>query len=142
VPDLPTVVIRDAAIDAICRGAQLAGVGVLSVNEFKSGDIVAVLSQKNEFVCLGKALIPSSAFKPGETGLVIAPTTVFLQPGTYPRGWTKSDKVFPEKKKPVKRPENKPAQRSAGRQDGKTGRKQYWKPGSRPASRPRKKGYH
>src|SRR5512137_579301 len=57
VPDLPAVVIRDAAIDAVCRGAQLAGVGVISMKEFKSGDTIAVLSQKNEFVCLGRALV-------------------------------------------------------------------------------------
>jgi tRNA pseudouridine55 synthase/H/ACA ribonucleoprotein complex subunit 4 len=140
VPDLPTVVIRDAAIDAVCRGAQLAGVGVVSMKEFISGDTVAVLSQKNEFVCLGKALVPSTAFKPGDTGLVIAPTTVFLQPGTYPRGWTKSDKVFPEKKKQAKKPEKKTGQRPAERQGGRTERKQYWKPGTRPTSRPRKRG--
>jgi tRNA pseudouridine55 synthase/H/ACA ribonucleoprotein complex subunit 4 len=47
VPDLPAVVIRDAAIDAVCRGAQLAGVGVISMKEFRQGDTVAVLSQKN-----------------------------------------------------------------------------------------------
>ena len=92
VPDLPTVVIRDTAIDAICRGAVLAGVGVISCDEFKKNQTVAVLSQKKEFICLGRALVPSGSFKPGETGLVIAPTTVFLLPGTYPRGWTKSDK--------------------------------------------------
>src|SRR5512136_2934961 len=80
VPDLPTVVVRDAAIDAVCRGAQLAGVGVISMKEFRKGDTVAVLSQKNEFVCLGRALVPSTSFKPGDTGLVIVPTTVFLQP--------------------------------------------------------------
>jgi len=142
VPDLPAVVIRDAAIDAVCRGAQLAGVGVISMKEFKQRDTVAVLSQKNEFVGLGRALVNSAAFKPGDTGLVIAPTAVFLQPGTYPRGWTKSGKVFPDKKTPVKKPEKKPAQRSAGRQDSKTDPKQNWKPGARPASRPRKKGYH
>ncbi len=142
VPDLPTVLIRDTAIDAVCRGAQLAGVGVLSMKEFKSGDTVAVLSQKNEFVCLGKALVPSASFKPGGTGLVIAPTTVFLQPGTYPRGWTKSDTVFPEKKRPAPAPEKKHSQRPAVMRGGKPDRKQYWKPGTRPASRPRKKGYH
>ena len=142
VPDLPTVVIRDAAIDAVCRGAQLAGVGIISMKEFKPGDTVAVLSQKNEFVCLGKARVPSTAFKPGDTGIVIVPTTVFLQPGTYPRGWTKSDKVFPEKKKRPKKPDQKPGQRPSGRQDGRTDRKQYWKSGTRPASRPRNKGYH
>jgi len=107
VPDLPTVIIRDSAIDAICHGAMLAGVGVISCNEFKKDQIVAVLSNKKEFVCLGRALIPSSSFKPGDPGLVIAPTTVFLQPGTYPRCWTKSNKVTTPGKKMDKKSKKK-----------------------------------
>jgi predicted rRNA pseudouridine synthase len=142
VPDVPAVVIRDAAVDAVCRGAQLAGVGVVSMKEFRQGDTVAVLSQKNEFVCLGKALVSSTAFKPGDTGLVIAPTTVFLQPGTYSRGWTKSGKVFPEKKKRAKAPDRGPKQRSVGRQDGRPDRRQYRKPGGRPGPQSQNRGYH
>jgi tRNA pseudouridine55 synthase/H/ACA ribonucleoprotein complex subunit 4 len=99
VPELPVVTVRDTAIDALCHGAVLAGVGVISCQEFRKGETVAVLSQKNEFVCLGRALVPSTAFKPGDTGLVVAPTTVFLPPRTYPRVWTKSCKERePEKK--------------------------------------------
>jgi tRNA pseudouridine55 synthase/H/ACA ribonucleoprotein complex subunit 4 len=100
VPDLPIVIVRDTAVDALCHGAVLAGVGMISCTEFAKNQTVAVLSQKKEFVCLGRALVSSSAFKPGQTGLVIAPTTVFLAPGTYPRGWTKSDKE--------RRPDTKP----------------------------------
>ncbi|MGA2161981.1 MAG: RNA-guided pseudouridylation complex pseudouridine synthase subunit Cbf5 [Methanoregula sp.] len=100
VPDLPTVVVRDTAVDALCHGAVLAGVGVLSCDEFKKDQIVAVLSQKREFVGLGKALAGSATLKPGKTGLFIAMTTVFLAPGTYPRGWKKA--CAPEKpKKPI-----------------------------------------
>lgn len=142
VPDVPAVVIRDAAVDAVCRGAQLAGVGVVSMKEFRQGDTVAVLSQKNEFVCLGKALVSSTAFKPGDTGLVVAPTTVFLQPGTYSRGWTKSGKVFPEKKKSGPKPAKKPGQRPAGRHDGRPGRQQYGKSSARPGPRSQNRGYH
>jgi predicted rRNA pseudouridine synthase len=90
VPDLPAVIIRDTAIDAICHGATLAGVGVLTCDEFKKDQVVAVLSQNKEFICLGKAIVTSKSFKPGDTGLVIRPITVFMQPGTYPRGWTKT----------------------------------------------------
>lgn len=98
VPDLATVIIRDTAIDAICHGAVLAGVGVISCDEFKPDQTVAVLSKKKEFICLGRALVSSNSFKPGDTGLVIAPTTVFLPPGTYPRCWTKTGKVkMPDK---------------------------------------------
>jgi predicted rRNA pseudouridine synthase len=87
VPDLPAVVVRDTAIDALCHGAVLAGVGVVSCGEFKKDQTVAVLSRKKEFIGLGKSLVPSSSFTPGQPGLVVAMTTVFLQPGTYPRGW-------------------------------------------------------
>jgi len=101
VPDLPTVFVRDTAVDALCRGAVLAGVGVISCDEFKKDQTVAVLSLKKEFICLGKALVSSGSFKPGETGLVSAPTTVFLPPGTYPRGWSKSDTIARREKDKV-----------------------------------------
>ena len=89
VPDLPTVVVRDTAIDALCHGAVLAGVGVISCDEFKKDQIVAILSQKREFIGLGRALSPSASWKPSKPGLVVAMTTVFMAPGTYPRGWKK-----------------------------------------------------
>ncbi|MDG6257244.1 MAG: RNA-guided pseudouridylation complex pseudouridine synthase subunit Cbf5 [Methanomicrobiaceae archaeon] len=84
---VPKVVVRDTAVDAIVHGAVLAGVGVLSADAFSKGAMVAVLTQKGELVCLGEALVASSAFRPGDTGLVIAPRTVFLERGAYPKGW-------------------------------------------------------
>ena len=102
VPDLPTVVIRDTAIDAICRGAVLAGVGVISCDEFKKDQTVAVLSQKKEFVGLGRALVASASLKPGETGLFVALTTVFLPPGTYPKGWKKTVQRKEARKRPTR----------------------------------------
>jgi len=90
VPDLPRITIRDTAVDAICHGAQLSGVGIDSCDPFTKGTTVAVLSRNNEFICLGTALLSSSEFTPGTTGLVIAPTVVFMKPGTYARGWKKA----------------------------------------------------
>jgi predicted rRNA pseudouridine synthase len=95
VPDLPAVVVRDTAVDALCHGAALAGVGVLRCDEFRRDQIVAVLTDKKEFVGLGKAIAASATWQPGKTGLFIAMTTVFLAPGTYPRGWKKATR--PEK---------------------------------------------
>jgi predicted rRNA pseudouridine synthase len=97
VPDLPAVVVRDTAVDALCHGAALAGVGVLRCDEFKRDQIVAVLTDKKEFIGLGKAIAASTTWQPGKTGLFIAMTTVFLAPGTYPRGWKKAPR--PEKPK-------------------------------------------
>lgn len=86
---LPSIVIRDSAVDALCHGAALAGVGVVRQDPFGKGDIVAVLTVKGELVCIGEAITPSSAVPPGTNGLVAAPRSVFLAPGTYPRGWKK-----------------------------------------------------
>jgi H/ACA ribonucleoprotein complex subunit 4 len=87
-PGVSRIVIRDTAVDALCHGAVLAGVGVLEAMPHKKGETVAVVTRKGELVCLGKALVDSSAYAPGETGLVLAPQTVFMEPGTYPKSWT------------------------------------------------------
>jgi len=135
VPDIPAIVIRDTAIDAVCHGAVLAGPGILTHAPFEKGQTVALLSQKNEFVALGRALVPSAGFEPGKTGLVIAPTAVFLAPGTYPRGWEKSDKpVVPREKRPKKPQVSGPAKtadKRAGsfqkrRPDGNQGNR-FWR---------------
>jgi predicted rRNA pseudouridine synthase len=84
---LPRVVIRDSAVDAVCHGAILAGVGVLSATNFAKGATVAVFTRAGEMVSLGTALVSSNSFAPGDTGLVIAPHTVIMRPGTYPRMW-------------------------------------------------------
>ena len=89
VPELPVVILQDAAVDALCHGAKLAVPGVLTAADFGKGQTVAVLTQKKEFVCLGKALMASSEIRKGGTGFAVEPTSVFMAPGTYPRGWKK-----------------------------------------------------
>jgi len=93
VPDLPKIIIRDSAVDALCHGAQLAAVGISRCDPFHKGDLVAVLTRNGEFVCLGKGVISSTEFRPGENGIVIFPVTVFMPPGTYPKGWKKHGKT-------------------------------------------------
>lgn len=147
VPELPIVVVRDTAIDALCHGASLAGVGVASCMAFEKDQTVAVLSGKKEFICLGQARVSSGAFRPGDTGLVITPTAVFMAPGTYHRGWTKSNKVYPLKaeRKKWKDPA-KTASRNAPRPAGKTGQGRGYRPpgkgGSQPPGRAARKRYH
>ena len=88
---IPKVVIRDTAVDAVCHGAGLAAVGVVAKDEFGKGDAVAVMTRGGKLVALGEALVASSGFSPGDSGLVIAPRTVFMKPGTYPRGWKRKE---------------------------------------------------
>ncbi|MDD1716801.1 MAG: RNA-guided pseudouridylation complex pseudouridine synthase subunit Cbf5 [Methanoregulaceae archaeon] len=89
VEDLPYLTVRDSAVDALCHGAALAGVGVVDMTEFRKGDQVAILTRRNELITIGEALVHSSSFQPGETGLVVAPRTVFISPRTYPGFWKK-----------------------------------------------------
>ncbi|HEU17415.1 MAG TPA: RNA-guided pseudouridylation complex pseudouridine synthase subunit Cbf5, partial [Methanolinea sp.] len=81
------VVVRDSAVDALCHGAALSGVGIIRSPSFGKGELVTVWTGKGELICLGEALVSSEKTAPGEHGLVIAPRTVFMAPGTYPRGW-------------------------------------------------------
>jgi predicted rRNA pseudouridine synthase len=90
VADLPRISIRDTAVDAICHGASLAGVGVTGAGgAFGTGDPVGIFTQKGELVAIAEARVGSDALRPGSTGLVAAPRAVFMNPATYPRGWKK-----------------------------------------------------
>ncbi|MBP2133663.1 putative rRNA pseudouridine synthase [Methanomicrobium sp. W14] len=89
VAGIPSVRIRDSAVEAVCSGAVLAGVGVLEKENFRRDAIVAVMTEKNELVCLGKALVSSEEFSPGDNGLVVSPLAVIMKRGTYRKGWTK-----------------------------------------------------
>jgi len=90
VADLPRVTIRDTAVDALCHGASLAGVGLVKVEgAFGAGEPLGIFTQKGEIVAIGEALAGSEKIVPGSTGLVAAPRAVFMSPGTYPKGWRK-----------------------------------------------------
>ncbi|MGE5831974.1 MAG: PUA domain-containing protein, partial [Methanomicrobiales archaeon] len=90
VADLPRLTIRDTAVDAVCHGASLAGVGVMGVEGiFGSKDPLGVFTQKGELVAVAEALVGSEKLVPGSTGIVARPRAVFMPPATYPKGWKK-----------------------------------------------------
>ncbi len=113
---IPTVTIRDTAVDALCHGASLAGVGITAADSFARNADVAVMTAQGELVCIGTALLPSDAMVPGETGILIQPKMVIMQAGTYPKGWV----TKPPAERPRKTPEHAP--RTEERKD-KTGEK-------------------
>jgi len=87
VRDHPGITIRGSAVDAVVRGAALAGVGVIQSDHFKKKELIAIKTEAGEFVGIGEALLDSAHIVPGKPGLVVAPRIVFLLPGTYPKGW-------------------------------------------------------
>jgi len=84
----PKIVIKDSAVDALCRGAPLTfpGIAALDRNIRKSQD-VAILSLKGEAVALAKAKFDAREIKDKKKGVAAVSTRVFMKPGTYPKGW-------------------------------------------------------
>jgi len=87
---LPKITLRDNAVDAVCHGAVLARPGMSSFDEFGKGVTVVLTTSRGELVALGRTLVSSKEAGPLKNGLIISPSPVFMEPGTYPRGWKKA----------------------------------------------------
>lgn len=88
VEHLPKIVVRDGAVDALCRGASLAAPGVLSVETgISSGTLVAEMTLKGELIALADSQMTSQEILEAEHGIVAEPERVIMEPGTYPKEW-------------------------------------------------------
>lgn len=86
------IVVRDAAIEALCHGAPLAAVGVAQIDAgIEEQELVAILSLKGELVALGRAEATSQAIVAADTGIVAKVERVVMRRGTYPRVWGKAE---------------------------------------------------
>lgn len=85
---LARVTVKDTAVDAICHGADLAIPGISRLDStFRSGSVVAIFTQKEEGVALGKAVLKSNEVVEKDEGIAIRVQRVFMSPGTYPKMW-------------------------------------------------------
>ncbi len=90
VVNVPKIVIKDTAVDAICHGADLTAKGVLYIEKtVKKGELVAIFTLKNELVALGKALMDAEDMLKVRGGVVVDVTRVIMERGTYPSFWKK-----------------------------------------------------
>lgn len=87
VGSLPKVILRDTAVDAVCHGAALARAGITAYDEYGRGVQVAIMSRMGEVIGLGRSLVSSKETGAMTHGLVVAPTSIFMKRGTYPRSW-------------------------------------------------------
>jgi H/ACA ribonucleoprotein complex subunit 4 len=94
--DLPSVTVRDSAVDALCHGAPLAVAGVLEVDEVAAlGRHIAVLTGKGEAVGFGHAIMSPEGMVESPSGIAVELTRVFMREGTYPRAWGKGTRRAP-----------------------------------------------
>ena len=85
---LPKIIVRDSAVDAVCHGANLTAPGVLNVDTgIVKGSVVAIFTLKGEAVALAKALVSTQEIMELKHGAVAASVRVLMPRGTYPKVW-------------------------------------------------------
>lgn len=91
VADIPKIVVKDTAVDAICHGANLSVRGVAYVEKTIVKDkIVAVFTLKNELVAIGRAMMDAEDIFRLKKGMAVDIERVLMDRGTYPRTWKSS----------------------------------------------------
>ena len=85
---LPKIVIRDSAVDAICHGAELALPGVTQLDTaIERNKLVALFTMKGEAIALGRSLLTSREIQDQEKGIAVKVERVIMERGTYPAMW-------------------------------------------------------
>jgi len=86
VKHLPKVWVLDNAVNSLCHGAQLARPGISKLESgIKKDDIVAILTLKNELICLGNAYMSSEEMLKEAKGFAVKTHKVFMRPEVYPK---------------------------------------------------------
>jgi H/ACA ribonucleoprotein complex subunit 4 len=87
---LPEIMVRDSAVDAICHGADLAASGVVKLHSgVKSGDMVVIQTLKGEAVALAKSNETSDRISKLNSGIIAHVEKVLMERGRYPKMWKK-----------------------------------------------------
>lgn len=90
VGNVPKILVKDSAVDALCHGANLNAPGVNYIEKgIKKGDIVAIFTLKNELVALGESMASDKDMLNMKNGLAVDISRVVMERGIYPPRWKK-----------------------------------------------------
>jgi len=85
---LPKIVLQDSAVEAVCAGSLVFKPGVSSFDGgISEGAKVALMTIKGELIGVGCAKASSENMKTLKSGAVVAPETIVMKRGTYPKNW-------------------------------------------------------
>ncbi|USH00741.1 RNA-guided pseudouridylation complex pseudouridine synthase subunit Cbf5 [Thermococcus argininiproducens] len=88
VEHLPKVWIRDSAVAAVTYGADLAVPGIVRLHKgIKPGDLIAIMTLKDELVALGKAKMSTQDMLTRAKGIAVDVEKVFMPRDWYPKMW-------------------------------------------------------
>ncbi|MBN1386149.1 RNA-guided pseudouridylation complex pseudouridine synthase subunit Cbf5 [Candidatus Woesearchaeota archaeon] len=85
VSHLPKIFVLDSTVDSLCHGANLNVPGIAQLDSgIEEGDMVAVMTLKDELVALGDAQASSRQMM-ADKGRAVNVKKVFMLPGIYPK---------------------------------------------------------
>ena len=85
---LPKIIVRDSAVDALCHGANLTAPGVCQVDSgIAKSNIVAIFTLKGEAIALGRAQVSTQEILDLRHGVVATLARVLMPRNIYPRVW-------------------------------------------------------
>ncbi|MGD2175104.1 MAG: RNA-guided pseudouridylation complex pseudouridine synthase subunit Cbf5 [Candidatus Brocadiaceae bacterium] len=87
---LPGVWVDDGAVQSLCTGYPLTAPGVCALDDFGAGELVAVMTLKDELIGLGKARADSSAVLAAEAGPIVSMERVLMDQAAYPK-WRREE---------------------------------------------------
>jgi H/ACA ribonucleoprotein complex subunit 4 len=85
---LRKVVLRASAVEAVCAGAPLYAPGLSSCDGgISREEFVSLLTEKGEFIGVGRAGLPSEKMGAHNSGVVCTPVTIVMERGKYQKNW-------------------------------------------------------
>jgi len=88
--DIPSIEVKDSAVDALCHGADLGIPGVAMVSKtMKRGQLISIKTTRGEAIALARATVNADEIveNPKSKGKVAKLERVIMERGTYPREW-------------------------------------------------------
>lgn len=83
VKHLPKIWVFDTTVNSLCHGSDLKVPGISKVeNQIEENDLVAVMTLKDELICLGTSKMKSKEML-GKRGVALKTEKVFMLPETY-----------------------------------------------------------
>jgi len=97
--DLPRVVVKDSAVNAVCYGAKLMIPGVLRFEDnIEVGKEIVMMTTKGEAIALGIAQMTTSVIASVDHGVVAIIKRVIMERDTYNARWGHGPRAVEKKK--------------------------------------------
>jgi|SRR3989338_5856093 len=80
---LSKIWVLDSTVKTLCQGADLSIPGISRYNEFNENENIAVMTLKDELICLGDSIESSEFIKKNEKGKIVKTKKVFMERSLY-----------------------------------------------------------